>query len=151
MTYRSEGLTRSKLLFGCDDFETTDLDNFYGNDLDPEIETFQMISMMPLQFLKLNFFRKENRDMMRIVVCGEEDKPMFFEFGGHLFKNVSNSSVPRLHLHFHIFWLVILEYLARTCIHNTFIASKSCAYKWIVCFLQLRCLSGRGSLSGADS
>lgn len=103
MTYRSEGLTRSKLLFGCDDFETTDLDNFYGNDLDPEIETFQMISMMPLQFLKLNFFRKENRDIMRIVVCGEEDKPMFFEFGGHLYKNVSKFLVPRPHLHFLIF------------------------------------------------
>ncbi|XP_073829596.1 uncharacterized protein [Musca autumnalis] len=87
------GLTRSKLLFGCDDFDKTDLEDVHGHqNKDPEIETFELVSMLPLQFVKLNFFRKQKRDIMRIVVCGEddddEDKPMFFEFGGHLYKRL---------------------------------------------------------------
>ncbi|XP_075156494.1 uncharacterized protein LOC142229801 [Haematobia irritans] len=82
------GLTRSKLIFGCDDFDNSHVQNVYGNGLDPEIETFDLVSILPLQFLKLKFFRKKGRDIMRIVICGEEDKPMFFEFGGHLYKKL---------------------------------------------------------------
>uniref|UniRef100_A0A1I8MMS4 Uncharacterized protein n=1 Tax=Musca domestica TaxID=7370 RepID=A0A1I8MMS4_MUSDO len=83
------GLTRSKLLFGCDDFDSIDLADFHGQGgKDPEIETFELVSMLPLEFLKLNFFRKQQRDLMRIVVCGDEARPMFFEFGGHLYKRL---------------------------------------------------------------
>ena len=83
------GLTRTKIIFGCDDFDSIDLDEYYYKGLDPEIETFQLVSLMPLQFIKLNFCRKRGREMMRICICGEEEKPMLFEFGGHLYKSVS--------------------------------------------------------------
>ncbi|XP_061400932.1 uncharacterized protein LOC133336668, partial [Musca vetustissima] len=83
------GLTRSKLLFGCDDFDKSDLQKVHGTTKDPEIETFELVSMLPLQFVKLNFFRKQKRELMRIIVCDEEEaQPMFFEFGGHLYKNL---------------------------------------------------------------
>uniref|UniRef100_A0A1I8PPI6 Uncharacterized protein n=1 Tax=Stomoxys calcitrans TaxID=35570 RepID=A0A1I8PPI6_STOCA len=82
------GLTRSNIFFGCDDFDNTNLGNIRGNGVDPEIETFDLVSMLPLQFIKLNFFRKRGRDIMRIIICGEEDRPMFFEFGGHFYKRL---------------------------------------------------------------
>ncbi|XP_065366367.1 uncharacterized protein LOC135959209 [Calliphora vicina] len=82
------GLTRSKIIFGCDDFDAIDLEDFVYKGLDPEIETFRLVSLMPLQFLKLNFYRKRNRNIMRICICGEEEKPMLFEFGGHLYKSL---------------------------------------------------------------
>uniref|UniRef100_A0A1B0B6D4 Uncharacterized protein n=1 Tax=Glossina palpalis gambiensis TaxID=67801 RepID=A0A1B0B6D4_9MUSC len=83
------GLTRTKLIFGCDDFDDcADLNSCLYREIDPEIETFQLVSLLPLQFVKLQFFRKQNRDIMCITICGEEDKPMFFEFGGHLYKNL---------------------------------------------------------------
>ncbi|TMW43763.1 hypothetical protein DOY81_011159, partial [Sarcophaga bullata] len=65
---------------------------------------------MPLQFIKLNFCRKRGREMMRICICGEEEKPMLFEFGGHLYKSLfwkiwreRVASIRLLHPHlFHI-------------------------------------------------
>ncbi|KAM7347480.1 uncharacterized protein ACRADG_007047 [Cochliomyia hominivorax] len=82
------GLTRSSIIFGCDDFDATDLEEFHYRGLDPETETFQLVSLMPLQFVKFHFYRKRERNIMRVSICGEEEKPMLFEFGGHLYKNL---------------------------------------------------------------
>ncbi|XP_036320156.1 uncharacterized protein LOC118734548 [Rhagoletis pomonella] len=82
------GLTPSKIIFGCDDFDLTDMDNYGYHSMDPEIETFQLVSLLPLQFLLVKFFRKQGRCIMRLCIVGDEDKPMFFEFGGHLYKNL---------------------------------------------------------------
>ncbi|XP_067635142.1 uncharacterized protein [Eurosta solidaginis] len=82
------GLTPSKIVFGCDDFDLTDLDDYGYHNMDPEIETFQLVSLLPLQFLLIKFYRKKGRYVMRICIVGDEDKPMFFEFGGHMYKNL---------------------------------------------------------------
>ncbi|XP_018792969.1 PREDICTED: uncharacterized protein LOC108971389 [Bactrocera latifrons] len=82
------GLTPTKLVFGCDDFDQTDLDDVGYHNMDPEIETFQLVSLLPLQFLQVKFFRKQGRCIMRLCIVGDEDKPMFFEFGGHMYKNL---------------------------------------------------------------
>lgn len=89
------GLTRSNIIFGCDDFDYSDLEDFHYKGLDPEIETFQLVSLMPLQFIKLHFYRKKDRNIMRVCICGEEEKPMLFEFGGHLYKRVSIRKIIR--------------------------------------------------------
>ena len=65
------------------------MENFYYRQEDPEIETFQLVSLLPLQFIKLKFYRKKQRDVMQLTVCGDEENPMYFEFGGHKYRSVS--------------------------------------------------------------
>ncbi|ALC41693.1 CG13558 [Drosophila busckii] len=87
-------LTSSKLLFGCDNFYKQDEHcNYYGRGLDPEIECFDLISLVPLQYLRFHFYRKHDRCLMMLSVlpptqCAQlkSEPPMIFEFGGHIHK-----------------------------------------------------------------
>ncbi|XP_017040551.1 uncharacterized protein LOC108087620 [Drosophila ficusphila] len=86
------GLTCTRLLFGCDNFSKYgDVPNFLARGLDPEIESFELVSMLPLQLVRFHFFRKANRCLMMLNVVQPfgkplSDHPMIFEFGGHLYK-----------------------------------------------------------------
>lgn len=89
-------LTGTKLLFGCDNFDRDD--ELYGEPSwycclgqDPEIECFDLISMVPLEYVRFNFYRKCERCLMMLSVQPVEpqlrpERPMIFEFGGHIHK-----------------------------------------------------------------
>ncbi|KAH8299573.1 hypothetical protein KR044_003056 [Drosophila immigrans] len=88
-------LTASKLLLGSDNFdkqEEQDEDyDFLNRGLDPEIECFDLISMVPLEYIRFNFYRKHDRCQMMLSVQHQElqlkaEHPMIFEFGGHIHK-----------------------------------------------------------------
>ncbi|KAH8321658.1 hypothetical protein KR074_011385 [Drosophila pseudoananassae] len=86
------GLTCNRLLFGCDFFRGDKLD-FLCHGVDPEIESFDLVSMLPLQFLRFHFYRKDKRFLMMLNVIQPVDKcfiptdnPMIFEFGGGGYK-----------------------------------------------------------------
>ncbi|XP_034106112.1 uncharacterized protein LOC117569157 [Drosophila albomicans] len=88
-------LTGSKLLFGSDNFdkheEQDEEYDFNNRGLDPEIECFDLISMMPLEYVRFNFYRKRDRCQMMLSVQHLEtqlrlEHPMIFEFGGHIHK-----------------------------------------------------------------
>ncbi|XP_030387812.1 uncharacterized protein LOC115634299 [Scaptodrosophila lebanonensis] len=85
-------LTCTRIVFGCDNFykhgEQCCEPRWHSLGLDPEIECFELVSMMPLQFIRFNFFRKGQRYIMIINVQNLEmqEKPMIFEFGGHVYK-----------------------------------------------------------------
>ncbi|KAM8711702.1 hypothetical protein ACLKA7_012244 [Drosophila subpalustris] len=93
-------LTGSKLLFGSDNFdkheehsgeEYNELD-FSNRGLDPEIECFDLISMVPLEYIRFNFYRQRDRCLMMLSVQSLDhqlmtvERPMIFEFGGHIHK-----------------------------------------------------------------
>ncbi|EDW62029.1 uncharacterized protein [Drosophila virilis] len=88
-------LTGTKLLFGCDNFykheEYGSEPNWYCLGQDPEIECFDLISMVPLEYIRFNFYRKRERYLMMLSVQPLEqhlpaERPMIFEFGGHIHK-----------------------------------------------------------------
>ncbi|XP_016928292.2 uncharacterized protein [Drosophila suzukii] len=88
------GLTCNRLLFGCDNFSKYgDVPSFLARGLDPEIESFELVSMLPLQLIRFHFFRKATRCLMMLNIVQPLGKPltilehpMIFEFGGHIFK-----------------------------------------------------------------
>jgi len=88
------GLTCNRLLFGCDNFlKYEDVPSFLARGLDPEIESFELVSMLPLQLIRFHFFRKATRCLMMLNIVQPLGKPlailehpMIFEFGGHIFK-----------------------------------------------------------------
>ncbi|KAI8038825.1 hypothetical protein M5D96_008734 [Drosophila gunungcola] len=70
------GLTCNCLLFGCDNFSKyEDEPSFVDGGLDPEIESFELVSILPLQLVRFHFFRKANRYLMMLNM-----------FGGHIYK-----------------------------------------------------------------
>lgn len=89
-------LTGSKILFGCDNFDKHEEHgrepNCYNRGLDPEIECFDLISMVPLEYIRFNFCRKADRCLMMLSVQSQlheqlrAERPMIFEFGGHVHK-----------------------------------------------------------------
>ncbi|XP_017123169.1 uncharacterized protein LOC108143358 [Drosophila elegans] len=88
------GLTCNCLLFGCDNFSKYgDELSFVDRGLDPEIESFELVSILPLQLVRFHFFRKSNRYLMMLNTVAPLGKPetmlehpMIFEFGGHIYK-----------------------------------------------------------------
>ncbi|XP_017072691.1 uncharacterized protein LOC108108948 [Drosophila eugracilis] len=88
------GLTCNRLLFGCDNFSKYgDKPSYLARGLDPEIESFDLASMLPLQLIRFHFFRKANRCLMMLNIIQPLGRPMailehpmVFEFGGHIFK-----------------------------------------------------------------
>ncbi|XP_037936496.1 uncharacterized protein LOC119670343 [Teleopsis dalmanni] len=82
------GVTYTKILFGVDNFISTNLDDIYSQNIDPEIETFELTSLIPLQLLKFQFYRKRNRYIMQLTPCLDGVQTMYFEFGGHMYKNL---------------------------------------------------------------
>ncbi|XP_016978052.2 uncharacterized protein LOC108043758 [Drosophila rhopaloa] len=89
------GLTCNRLLFGCDNFSKYgDEPSFLARGLDPEIESFELVSMLPLQLIRFHFFRKTNRCLMMLNIVQPTgsvpltvlEHPMIFEFGGHVYK-----------------------------------------------------------------
>lgn len=84
-------LTGTKILFGCDNFEKHEENcheaNWFNRGLDPEIECFDLLSMVPLENVRFNFCRKAERCLMLLSMQAlRSEGPMIFEFGGHLHK-----------------------------------------------------------------
>lgn len=57
---------------------------------------------------------------MRLSIVGDEDKPMFFEFGGHMYKNVSGLTEGSnfictfvcFYCYYLLYFAVVLEHVA---------------------------------------
>ncbi|XP_055840996.1 uncharacterized protein LOC129908500 [Episyrphus balteatus] len=86
------GLTPTKILVGADVFEngstccSCSLTYLSIVEKDPEIECFELVSVLPLEILNVTFFKKNMRMIMNVRIS--EAKNMFFEFGGHLSQNL---------------------------------------------------------------
>ncbi|BFG04748.1 uncharacterized protein DMAD_03639 [Drosophila madeirensis] len=91
-------LTSSRIIFGCDNFykhgQRDSVASSYGNCLDPEIECFELVSLIPLQLIRFNFYRYLDRCLMMVSVNHQlqltsplsQERPMILEFGGHVYK-----------------------------------------------------------------
>ncbi|SPP74783.1 uncharacterized protein LOC117580448 [Drosophila guanche] len=91
-------LTPSRIIFGCDNFykhgQRDNVASCYGNCLDPEIECFELVSLIPLQLIRFNFYRHLDRCLMMVSVSHQlqltaplsQERPMILEFGGHVFQ-----------------------------------------------------------------
>ncbi|KAH8277727.1 hypothetical protein KR018_004218 [Drosophila ironensis] len=87
------GLTCNWLLLGSDVFHCHENDFEIDGYVDPEIESFDLVSMLPVEFLRFHFYRKDNRYMMLLSVVhptkgtlNASQSPLIFEFGGHSYK-----------------------------------------------------------------
>ncbi|EDW35993.1 GL16918 [Drosophila persimilis] len=92
-------LTSSRIIFGCDNFfkhgQAGSVSSSYGNGLDPEIECFELVSLIPLKLIRFNFYRYLDRCLMMVSVNKHlqlipplsQERPMILEFGGYIFKS----------------------------------------------------------------
>ena len=86
--------------------------------IDPEIESLELLSIIPLHLVSMSCLRKGQRQILKISYCTK--RTMYFEFGGLLLRNVcskfcnySECSSGIYNMFVYLF-LVILEYLARS-------------------------------------
>lgn len=84
-------LTDKNLIIGADVFninETRSLTNiFYKKNRDPETECMELITIIPLKLIVIKIFREGIRRIMKVSL--NENKTLYFEFGGFIFQNVS--------------------------------------------------------------
>lgn len=83
------GLTSNSFIIAQDVFNVDYSNIFYYDhsmDVDPEIETLELSSIIPLDCLTLRTYRKGFRLILKIVLC--TGQILFFEFGGMLLRNV---------------------------------------------------------------
>ncbi|EDW85637.1 uncharacterized protein Dwil_GK23187 [Drosophila willistoni] len=92
-------LTSQNVVFSCDNFfknstrrGDSDEPSWEGRGQDPEIECLELVSLVPLECLRFNFYRRGDRCLMMLSAHQAHQHlnvkaPMIFEFGGHNFKH----------------------------------------------------------------
>lgn len=86
-----QGLSPTRLLIAADVFRRDDnpLDVFYGvRNIDPEINTLELISIVPVELCKIRVVRRKelDRQILNVELCG--GRQMWFEFGGFIYRRV---------------------------------------------------------------
>ncbi|XP_050308206.1 uncharacterized protein LOC126744714 isoform X2 [Anthonomus grandis grandis] len=75
------GLTPSKLILATDVLPPVDRENVRYNPLiDPEIETFELIAIYPVECVNLSIYRRKRRQALKARFCN--NKVLYFELGG---------------------------------------------------------------------
>lgn len=85
------GVTPSKIIIALEHFEDGDKSislplTTNSNFIDPEIENLKLSSVIPLSAVDIFIYHKNSRKMLKIVFF--TGKISYFEFGGHLFRNI---------------------------------------------------------------
>lgn len=82
------GLTPSKLILAADVLPAISLENVLYNPLvDPEIETFELIAIYPVECVNLSVYRKRKRQALKARFCN--NRVLYFELGGFEKRGVS--------------------------------------------------------------
>ncbi|XP_060531514.1 uncharacterized protein LOC132705099 [Cylas formicarius] len=75
------GLTPSKLILATDILPPIDSENFDFSPLvDPEIETFELIAIYPVECVTLSVYRRKRRQALKARFCN--NRVLYFELGG---------------------------------------------------------------------
>ncbi|XP_022912500.2 uncharacterized protein [Onthophagus taurus] len=85
------GLTPSKLVLATDILQTAELSPVtYIPGLDPEIETFELVAVYPLECVNISVFHRRSRQSLKAHFCN--NRIYYFELGGfekrHMFWNL---------------------------------------------------------------
>ena len=76
------GLTPSKLIVASDILTPAEISNIYfPKDADPEIESFELLSVFPIECLNLSIFSRKRRRVLKARFCN--DRVLYFELGGN--------------------------------------------------------------------
>lgn len=82
------GLTPSKLILATDVLPAISLENvLYNPWVDPEIETFELIAIYPVECVNLSVYRKRKRQALKARFCN--NRVLYFELGGFEKRGVS--------------------------------------------------------------
>ncbi|KAJ8967263.1 hypothetical protein NQ314_002991, partial [Rhamnusium bicolor] len=75
------GLTPSKLVLATDVLPPVEFGNFrYIPGIDPDIETFELIAIYPVDCVNLSIYRRRKRQALKARFCN--NKVLYFELGG---------------------------------------------------------------------
>ncbi|KAJ8964093.1 hypothetical protein NQ317_004946 [Molorchus minor] len=75
------GITPSKLILATDVLPPVEFSSFsYIPGVDPEIETFELIAIYPVECVNLSIYRRKRRQALKARFCN--NKVLYFELGG---------------------------------------------------------------------
>lgn len=80
------GLTLNKIIIATDVFHENSSNIFHTRNIDPETESLELITIVPLDLIKLKVYRKNERQLLKITYCTQ--RTMYFEFSGFLLRNL---------------------------------------------------------------
>ncbi|GLV35769.1 uncharacterized protein CBL_01079 [Carabus blaptoides fortunei] len=81
------GLTPTKLVLAVDILPPADESLVYCcNELDPEIETFELIAVYPIECVNLSVFKRKRRQSLKAHLCN--NRILYFELGGFEKRNM---------------------------------------------------------------
>ncbi|KAL1509882.1 hypothetical protein ABEB36_004553 [Hypothenemus hampei] len=85
--YRFSGLTPSKLILAADILPPIQFENVTFNPyVDPELETFELIAIYPVQCVNLSIYRRKRRQALKARFCN--NRVLYFELGGFERRNM---------------------------------------------------------------
>lgn len=76
------------MFIACDYVKVSDPQQIrhVSKNLDPEIESLELSTVLPLDFISMRVFRKDHRQILKIELCTKQI--LLFEFGGFLLRSV---------------------------------------------------------------
>lgn len=81
-------MTPTKLVLAVDILPPAEESLIYCcNDIDPEIETFELIAVYPIECVNLSVFKRKRRQSLKAHLCN--NRILYFELGGFEKRNVS--------------------------------------------------------------
>lgn len=115
-------MTPSKLILATDVLPANSLENvLYNPWVDPEIETFELIAIYPVECVNLSVYRKRKRQALKARFCN--NRVLYFELGGFEKRGVSAPNFcHRKFLHtfgLQMFWNLWCEKVKFLCPDNS--------------------------------
>lgn len=80
------GLTSTKIIIATDVFHENSLNFFNYKNIYPESESLELITIVPLDLIKLKVYRINERQLLKITYCTQ--RIMYFEFSGFILRNL---------------------------------------------------------------
>lgn len=80
------GLTSTKIIIATDVFHENSSNFSYKKNIDPETECLELITIVPLDLIKLKVYRRNERQLLKITYCTQ--RIMYFEFSGFILRNL---------------------------------------------------------------
>lgn len=87
-TYQFLGLTLTKFVLATDVLPSAEESDYkYIPGVDPDIETFELIAVYPVECVNLSVFHRRKRQTLKARFCN--NNVLYFELGGFEKRNVS--------------------------------------------------------------
>lgn len=80
------GLTSTKIIIATDVFHENSSNFSNCKNIDPETECLELITIVPLDLIKLKVYRRNERQILKITYCTQ--RIMYFEFSGFILRNL---------------------------------------------------------------